>query len=97
MVVHVPVPVRVCQLAYDQEYAQAGTLHDRRQELDVLALQVKAADKDAQKRQGHVMAGDTAVASAREKLARGDVEVCDDTKHAWRGRGGHTGWCHCLC
>jgi hypothetical protein len=91
MVVHVPVPVRVCQLAYDQEYAQAGTLHDRRQELDVLALQVKAADKDAQKRQGHVMAGDTAVACAHEKLVNGDVEVCDDTKHVCDSR------CHCLC
>lgn len=75
-------PVRVCQLAHDQEYAQAGTLHDRRQELDVLAIQVKAADKGAQKRQEHVMAGDTAVACAREKLVIGDVEVCDDTKYA---------------
>jgi len=54
-------------------------LNERRQEVDVLALQVTAADKDAQKRQAHVTAGDTAVASVRAKLVDGDVEVWTTT------------------
>lgn len=50
-------------------------IEDKRHVLDKLGQQLAEADDEAQRRRKHVAAGDTAVASAREKIKCSDIEV----------------------